>query len=142
MREVIVWPFRVWLVAISLGLAILISVGVVLSDAELLFALILTLLAILIVGYQSRLIIEANQDFLKVGRANIESKFIGKVEILDEAAMKHERGAGLNPSAFLAIRFWVKGGAKIYLNDRRDPTPYWLVSTRHPEKISAALKNV
>ena len=53
--------------------------------------------------------------------------------------MKHERGPGLNPRAFLAIRFWIKGGIKVTLNDARDPTPYWLVSTKKAEEIKSAL---
>ena len=139
MREVINWPIRVWLALFLLGIASMISIGVALSDSMLLITFILTIIAILIFGYRSRLIILANQEQLIVGRANIESRFIESIEILDEQAMKHERGPGLNPRAFLAIRFWVKGGIKVTLNDSRDPTPYWLISTNKAEEIKSAL---
>ena len=139
MREVISWPIRVWLVLFSLGLAILISIGVVLSDSMLALAFFLTLIAILFFGYKSRLVIVANKENLQVGRAKIENKYIESVEILDEKAMKFERGPGINPRAFLAIRFWVRGGVKLELNDNRDPTPYWLVSTNKAEELRAVL---
>jgi len=29
---------------------------------------------------------------------------------------------------------------KVYLTDANDPTPYWLFSTRHPEKVAELLK--
>jgi hypothetical protein len=45
----------------------------------------------------------------------------------------------LNPAAYLAIRFWVKGGLKLTIDDQRDPTPYWLVSSKNPEKIESAI---
>ena len=51
MREVIIWPLRVWLLVFSLGLAIVISIGVVLSDVLLLISLALTFLAIFFFGY-------------------------------------------------------------------------------------------
>jgi hypothetical protein len=139
MREVISWPIRVWLVLFSLGLAALISIGVVLSDSMLALAFFLTLIAILFFGYKSRLVIVANKENLQVGRAKIENKYIESVEILDEKAMKFERGPGINPRAFLAIRFWVRGGVKLTLNDNRDPTPYWLVSTNKAEELRAVL---
>jgi hypothetical protein len=31
---------------------------------------------------------------------------------------------------------------KIDLLDKTDPAPYWLVSTRHPDKLAAALAQV
>jgi hypothetical protein len=55
--------------------------------------------------------------------------------------MRYLRGPGINPLAFLALRFWVKGGIKITLKDPKDPTPYWLVSTKNPEKLRKAIKN-
>ena len=34
---------------------------------------------------------------------------------------------------------WIKTMVLLVLDDPDDPTPYWLVSTRHPEKVLAAL---
>lgn len=140
MREVIIWPLRVWLLVFSLGLAIVISIGVVLSDVLLLISLAITFLAILFFGYKSRLVIEVSRDQLVAGRARIDRIYLGEIEVLDQKAMKFEMGAGIDPRAFFAIRFWVKAGVKVMLNDSRDPTPYWLISSRNPEAIKRALK--
>jgi hypothetical protein len=29
----------------------------------------------------------------------------------------------------------------VVLDDPEDPTPYWLISTRHPERVLAALRS-
>jgi hypothetical protein len=31
----------------------------------------------------------------------------------------------------LAIRFWVGEGVQLFVNDSRDTTPYWLISTKN-----------
>ncbi|MEY3089095.1 MAG: DUF3093 domain-containing protein [Actinobacteria bacterium] len=142
MREVIGWPIRVWLALFTLGFAAVLSIGVALSDEMLLIAFSITAIAIFILGYRSRLVITATQEELRVGRAKIESKYIDSVEILDQEAMKFERGPGIDPRAFLAIRFWVKSGVKLKINDSRDPTPYWLISTDKPAELKEVLKKI
>ena len=140
MREVIRWPIRVWLLFALLNAAILLSIGVVLSDFTLLVFGLLLLTSTVLFSFRSRLELRVTKDSLKAGQATVESKYIKEVIVLDEAAMRYERGAGINPSAYLALRFWVKGGAKVILDDPRDPTPYWLISTRRPEEVKAELQ--
>lgn len=139
MREVIKWPIRVWLLFLSLTLAVIVSIGVVLSDFALLILSGALLGVITLFSWSSRLIISSSEDLLIVGSARIEKSFIKEIIPLDEVAMKYERGAGINPRAFLAIRFWVKGGMKVILNDPRDPTPYWLVSTNRAQDFKTNL---
>ena len=140
MREVIRWPIRVWLLFIFLDIAILLSIGVVLTDFTLIvFALALLTLTILF-SFKSRLQLRVTKDSLTAGPATLESKNIKEIIVLDEAAMRFERGSGIDPRAFLALRFWVKGGVKVILDDPRDPTPYWLISTRKPEELKAQLQ--
>jgi hypothetical protein len=50
-----------------------------------------------------------------------------------------ERGTRLDARAYLMLRGWIPGVARITLDDPTDPTPYWLVSTRDPEGLAAAL---
>jgi hypothetical protein len=139
MREVIKWPIRVWLLFLSLILAVVLSVGVVLSDVALILFTTTLLVITLLFSWNSRLIISASGELLIVGGAKIERKFIREIIPLNEVKMKYERGAGINPRAFLAIRFWVKGGMKVLLDDPRDPTPYWLVSTKRANEIKTQL---
>lgn len=139
MREVINWSIRVWLLFIFLNGAILISVGVALSDSVLApFALALFALT-LFFSFSSRLHLIASTQYLSVGKAEIEARFIKEVIPLNESEMKYERSSGLNPRAYLALRFWVKGGMKVLLDDPRDPTPYWLVSSRRANEFKKYL---
>jgi hypothetical protein len=41
--------------------------------------------------------------------------------------------------AFVVQRPWVRGTVRIYLDDPDDPTPYWVVSSRRPQALLAAL---
>ena len=50
-----------------------------------------------------------------------------------------ERGVRLDARAYLLIRGWIPGLVRVELDDPDDPTPYWLVSTRHPVRLAAAL---
>jgi Protein of unknown function (DUF3093) len=80
------------------------------------------------------------QDGLLVaGPARIPLGQLGAAQVLDAAAMRHERGPGLDARAYLLIRGWIDTGVKVCVEDPADPTPYWLVSTRHPQALAAAV---
>jgi hypothetical protein len=46
----------------------------------------------------------------------------------------------LDARAWLVIRAWVDPVVRIELGDPEDPAPYWLVSSRKPQKLVAALQ--
>jgi Protein of unknown function (DUF3093) len=48
-------------------------------------------------------------------------------------------GRQLDPAAFVLHRGWVGPMVLVVLDDPDDPTPYWLVSCRHPERVLSAL---
>ncbi|MCM1012653.1 MULTISPECIES: DUF3093 domain-containing protein [unclassified Brevibacterium] len=77
---------------------------------------------------------------LFVGDAHIDRTFLGGVEALGIEAAREARGTGLDARAFLVLRPWVKTAVRIDIDDASDPTPYWLVSSRHPEELAAALR--
>jgi hypothetical protein len=139
MREVINWSIRVWLLFIFMNVAIIISVGVALSDSALALLALALFALTLFFSFSSRLFLKASTQSLCVGKAEIEARLIKEVVLLNEADMKFERGPGLDPRAYLALRFWVKGGMKILLDDPRDPTPYWLVSSRRADEFKSYL---
>jgi hypothetical protein len=133
MREVINWSIRVWLLFIFLNASIVIAVGVALSDLALAILAFALMALTLFFSFTSRLRLIASNKTLIVGKAEIESRYIKAVIPLNEEEMKYERGAGLDPRAYLAIRFWVM------LDDPRDPTPYWLVSSRRASEFKTYL---
>lgn len=135
------WPIYLTLLILLLDGSIVLAFWAGLgNDAALLAGLICLLLSIFLYRFTA-LDITITEKELSVARARIEKAYLGKIEVLDEQEMKYLRGPGINPSAFIALRFWVKGGVKIEISDSRDPTPYWLVSSSNPRKLAQQLKN-
>ena len=83
--------------------------------------------------------IEVRNDELTVGSARLPLAVISKVEVISKEEIFLERGPNLNPGAFRVFQGSVKTALKIYLSDEKDPTPYWLISTREPQQLAKAL---
>jgi hypothetical protein len=83
--------------------------------------------------------IRVDQNELRIDKAHIELKYLGKVTVLDSDAMRLLRTRDADPAAFLAIKFWASEGIKIELTDPRDVTPYWLITSKRGEKLAALL---
>ncbi|MDI2030916.1 DUF3093 domain-containing protein [Saccharopolyspora sp. TS4A08] len=100
---------------------------------------VLVPLAIAIPLWLGRLKIEVADDELWVGDAHLPLRFIDEVEIVPAAEQRRALGPDLDPAAFLVHRSWVRTSVRVWLDDPDDPTPYWVVSTRKPEKLRAVL---
>ena len=72
---------------------------------------------------------------LQAGRARLEHPYIDRIEQVTRDMARDEKGILLDARAHLVIRPWITTAVKVYLNDSRDPTPYWLVSTRKPQTV-------
>ena len=83
--------------------------------------------------------IHIDQNELRIDRAHIELKHLGKITVLDSNAMRLLRTRDADPAAFLAIKFWASKGIKIEVTDSRDSTPYWLITSKRGEKLAALL---
>lgn len=79
------------------------------------------------------------QPVLRAGRATIPTSLLGDVTVLDRAAMTRELGPSLDARAYVCLRAWARTGVRVELDDPADPTPYWLVSSRHASDLAAAL---
>lgn len=84
-------------------------------------------------------VIEVTDGMLRVGRARIERTFVGAVTAHTGSDAVAERGTRLDARAWLVLRGWISGVVRIEIVDDADPTPYWLVSTRRPAELAAAL---
>ena len=96
-------------------------------------------IAIIYLAYAMRSTITFDGEELRIDRAHIESKYLGKVTILDSDAMRLLRTRDADPASYLAIKFWTPTGIKIEVIDPRDPTPYWLITSKRGEEIAALL---
>lgn len=97
--------------------------------------------AIVVVLLVTTPVIEVTDEELRAGRALIERRFVGDVAPFDGPEATAERGPRLDARAWLLIRGWVSAVVRVELTDPKDPTPYWLVSTRRPEELARALQN-
>jgi hypothetical protein len=76
---------------------------------------------------------------LWVGEAHLPLRFVGETQIVPASMKRGVLGPAFDPAAFALHRSWVGPMVWIELTDENDPTPYWLLSTRHPERLEAAL---
>lgn len=76
---------------------------------------------------------------LTAGRASIQTRLLGEAVALEGAEATLERGQRLDARAWLLIRGWIAPVVRIPLEDPTDPAPYWLVSSRRPQKMAAAI---
>jgi hypothetical protein len=102
-------------------------------------AVLLLIMVVLLSGYGSARI-EVSDGWLRVGRASIEGEFVGEVEPLDAAETRRVAGRDADVRAYLLLRPYLKRSVKVTLRDHRDPTPYWLVNTRYPDHLAAAIR--
>jgi hypothetical protein len=95
--------------------------------------------AIIYLALAMRSTISFDGKELRIDRAHIDIKYLGDVEVLDSTAMRLLRTRDADPAAYLAIKFWLPIGVKITVVDPRDPTPYWLITSKRGEEIAALL---
>jgi hypothetical protein len=104
-------------------------------------AVLAALMALLLLTYGApRVVVE--DGWLRAGRARIPGEYLGGAEALDPAETRRVAGPGADARAYLLLRPYLKRAVRVQIADPRDPTPYWLVSTRHPEELARALRAV
>ncbi len=84
-------------------------------------------------------LIEVSDGMLRAGSARVPLSFVGDVSVARKADARHARGPGLDARAHLVLRPDIDPIARIELTDPADPTPYWVISTRRPEELAAAI---
>jgi len=86
-----------------------------------------------------RIRIAVTGEDLIVDDARLPLRFVAGVQPLDAKARRELLGTDAHPLAFVVQRPWVRGAVRVDLDDPADPTPYWLISTRRPTELAAAL---
>ena len=87
-----------------------------------------------------RLRVAVAGDELWVDDAHLPVRLIADVVSLDTAGRRQLLGPLAAPHAFVVQRPWIRGTVQVVLDDPADPTPYWVVSTRHPGALAAAIR--
>jgi hypothetical protein len=82
----------------------------------------------------------AGETELWVGAAHLPVSVISRSAEVPRSAKSAALGRQLDPAAFVVHRAWVGPMVLLVLDDPEDPTPYWLVSSRHPDRVLSALR--
>lgn len=98
--------------------------------------------ALALVGWLGRVRVRVADGELQAGPARLPLRYVGEVDVLSGAAKRRALGPDLDPAAFVLHRGWVRWAVRLQLTDPDDPTPYWVVSTRRPERLAELLRAV
>jgi len=132
------WAWPVGLAATAM-LAAELAIGAFALRQPLTFAVAaaLTVAGLLWLG---RIRVQVRGDTLHVDDATLPMWAIASVAAVDGPRRRDLLGVDADPMAFVIMRSWIPGGVRIDLADPDDPTPYWFVSTRDPQRLVAALE--
>jgi hypothetical protein len=77
---------------------------------------------------------------LRAGEARLPLRFVGHVDVVPREHKQAALGPDLDPTAFLLHRAWIGPVVRIEVTDPDSDTPYWVVSSRDPDALVAALR--
>lgn len=77
---------------------------------------------------------------LRAGRASIPVNELGQCTALKGDDAKHALGLGFEPSAYHSTSAWQRKLVMVEIADEDDPAPYWLMSTKRPDRLVAAIE--
>lgn len=92
-------------------------------------------LSIVIVWWLGHSRLEIIGGEVHIRGAHLPLQYVSGAIALDERTLRLVVGREGDPAAFVSIRPWIGPGVQLWLDDPDDPTPYWVVSTRHPQRV-------
>lgn len=107
------------------------GVGIVVA-----LALFAAIVAILLISTPTVVVTETE---LRAGRARLPLRVVRAAEAFEGAEATRQRGPALDARAWLLIRGWIGPVVRVDLDDPDDPVPYWLLSSRRPDRLVTAL---
>jgi len=139
-RERLTAPLSWWIAAV--GFAVVWG-WVFLVATTWAIAIVVTVVLVAIGGYAvwryGSVLVAVDPDGLHVGQAFVGPQHVGDATVLDRAAYRTQLGTGADARAYLMTRPYLDHGVLVTIDDPADPAPYWLVSSRHPDELAAAL---
>jgi len=140
-REVIRAPF--WLIAFIyfLFISLVIAVWAAIGNQPAFITWVISTVLIVLIVFKTKLVIEVDENELRAGPAHIELKYLGQVTALDSKEMGRLRTRDADPASFLIFRFWRSTGVKVEINDSRDQTPYWLITSKRNTELAEVLNS-
>ena len=127
-----------WVLAGLFALSVLLAVGAYLGPVWAVGTTVATLLMAAAIFASASIVISVDTDQIR-SKASIEHRYIAGCRALD-AEETRRRAVEADARAHLVLRPYVKTAVEITLDDPDDPVPYWLVSTRNPQRLAAAMQ--
>jgi hypothetical protein len=128
----------VWWYAVGFVVAALLAAEFHISSLNLTdwlsFGILLPLSAV-IVWSLGRGRLEIGDGELRIRGAHIPLSEISGAVALDADTLRRVIGREGDPAAFVSIRPWIGPGVQLWVDDPEDPTPYWVISSRHPHRV-------
>lgn len=140
-REHLSAPASYWIIATTFGLTFVTAVGMYLGPGVALGASVLTAVgiavALLLIGRPE---VAVDADGVRVGESLLEWPYVGRVVVHDRAATRQRLGVDAHAAAWVVQRPYIAESVEIGVEDAADPHPYWLVSSRNPAQLAAAIE--
>jgi len=102
--------------------------------------IVLSLIVGAILVNWSMAVIEVSGGTLRAGGATLPLDKAGEVVALDEQQAARLRGPRADPAAHLLLRPYLKRAVYIEVTDPASDAPYWLLATRRPAELAAAIQ--
>ena len=140
-RERLLVPVSYWLltvpVVVTLGAEAYFFVDGIIPPLVIgaLFAIVATFLV-----HWSTATIEVTGGVLRAGKDALALSEADEVIALDEKQATALRGPRADPAAHILLRPYLKRAVYVSLADPGEGVPYWLVATRRPEELAAAIE--
>ncbi len=139
-RERLFAPPLWWVVGIitMLTFGAIVWTGFDLAITAAVFAALIGITAAFLLNW-SRTTIEVTPGELRTGTATLPLALAGEVRALDEAQARALCGPRADPRAYLLIRPYLRYAVYIEITGKDPASPYWLLQTRHPAELAAAI---
>ena len=98
-------------------------------------------LSVVIVWLIGRSSLEISDGELRIRGAHIPLSEISGAVALDQHTLRRVVGREGDPAAYVQIRPWIKPGVQVWIDDPEDPTPYWVLSSRTPQRLVDVLRS-
>lgn len=140
-RERLTAPAGWWLAGMFFAVSFVTAVGFYASPTIALVAGLTTAAAVAAaLLWYGRLVVAVDAEGLHAGDSLLEWPYAGEVRAHDRAATRRRLGPEADHAAWLVVRGFVPGSVEVSIEDPDDPHPYWLVSTRKPAELAAAIE--
>ncbi|RCK71353.1 DUF3093 domain-containing protein [Desertihabitans brevis] len=139
-RERLLVPWSWVLVALAAVASVAVTCALVLSWPLVLgvTAVVSVLVGLLLWQLSSPVVADAAG--LRAGTARIEWRWVAGARSLDAAEVEDRLRGRADVRAWRLQRSYVPGAVRVELCDPADPHPAWLISSRRPEQLAAAIR--